>query len=618
MRGQVTAMAPKTAPTRRDTLKTLTAAGALLALGPLGCAGAEPVYFLHGVASGDPLQDRVILWTRAQPENGEPVALSWEVAAEEDFTTIVQAGTATALPEKDFIVKVDAGGLTPGRSYFYRFKAGSHVSPTGRTRTLPEGDVSAYKLAAMSCSHYATGYYNVYKVIAEREDIDIALHLGDYIYEYGMDGYGGATGKEIGRFVEPDKEILTLEDYRARYGHYRLDEDLQALHAAKPMIAVWDDHETANNTWKDGAENHSENEGPFRARAAAALQAYLEWLPIRENPQDSEQIYRAFDIGNLARLIMLDTRRIGRSKQLEYSTDIPNRSWPFDVSDPENPIALAPGDVPSGKPIASFEVPFDIRTSPPTPVTDLAYVSTLDPTSLPDGIRYLPDAGRFKEEKLADLDRSILGADQELWLAHTLEASAEKGQVWQVIGQQVVMGRTPAADFSDIIDWSKIPEERKSRFQQMSVLAREGLPVNLDAWDGYPAARTRAYADFAGKGRNVVVLAGDTHASWALNLQGEEGAPVAVEFAAPSVTSPGIEAFVPGDPKKIADAFTAASPDLIWADTAHRGYVLVTLSPQEARGEWFFVDTVKSRDFKVNRAKGFKVTPGTHKLVPLA
>lgn len=601
--------------TRRDTLKSLTAAGALLALGPLGCAGKRPVHFLHGVASGDPLQDRVILWTRVQPEDGKAVAVRWEVARDAGFEEIAAEGTAEAAHDTDFIVKADAAGLEPGLPYFYRFTAEEQRSPTGQTRTLPEGDVGSFKLAVMSCSHYAAGFFNVYKTVAEREDVDAVLHLGDYIYEYGMDGYGGPIGQEIDRIVEPDREILTLADYRARYGHYRLDADLQALHAAKPMIAIWDDHETANNTWKNGAQNHDEEtEGPYRARAEASLKAYLEWLPIRKNEDEPERIYRSFDIGNLARLIMLDTRRIGRDKQLSFEDDMPRRRWPFDVSEPSAPVALAEGEDPGTRPVEYFEVPFNMRTDPPTPVTDLAYAKTLNPEALPDGLAYLPDPERFKAELLNDESRSMLGAEQEAWAAAEIQSSAESGQTWQVLGQQVVMGRAPAADLMDVIDWSKMPEERRPFFEAVAWRAEHGLPFSLDSWDGYPPARARLYSQLTQHARNALVLAGDTHNSWAFNLQDETGKAVGAEFACPSVTSPGIEYWVPGDPDAIAARYIPASPDLVWADTSHRGYTLVTLTPDAAEADWFFVSTVKARDFDVRRAKSFRVRTGLHRL----
>jgi alkaline phosphatase D len=603
--------------TRRGALKGLTAVGALAALGGLAHGGQRPLRFTHGVASGDPLQDRVMLWTRALPEDGEAIALNWTIARDAGFRDTVVQGTAWATAATDFTVKIDAHGLAPGERYHYRFVAEGQTSPTGRTCTLPVGDVSRYRLAVMSCAHYAAGYFNVYGAVAARDDVDVVLHLGDYIYEYGMDGYAGDIGEEIGRHVAPDRATVSLADYRERYAHYRLDPDLQALHAAKPMIAVWDDHETANDAWKTGAQNHdAATEGPYRERAEAARRAYLEWLPIRENTDDPQQIYRAFDIGKLARLIMLDTRRIGRDRQLSYSRDVPNRRWPFDVSDPDHPVPMTSEKVTPGPSVKHIEVPFDTRSEPPTPITDLDYIKTLDPDALPEGLRFLPDAERFKAERLQDPDRSMLGETQEAWVAAQLEASVASDQTWQILGQQVVMGRAPAADLMNVIDWTQLPAERRAFYEDAAWRAHNGLPFGLDAWDGYPPARERLYRRIRAAKANAVVLAGDTHNAWALELHDDAGTPVGVEFACPSVSSPGIEYWVPGNPEAVAERYLAASPELIWGDTSRRGFTVVTLEPDAARSDWYFVDTVASRDFTLRRGQSLQTTPKEHHLRP--
>lgn len=265
-----------------------------------------------------------MLWTRVRSTDDKDlrdIPLRWEVASDANFATLVASGETVASAASDFCAKVDAAGLKPGQRYWYRFAAYGQTSPVGRTRTLPTGAVSQVKLAVFSCSNYPTGYFNVYADLARRaeaESIDAALHLGDYIYEYGPDGYASANAKALGRVVDPAKEIVALDDYRRRYALYRGDPDLQALHAALPMIAVWDDHEIANDTWKNGAENHqSATEGEFAARKAAAMQAFHEWLPIRSGA-NREQIYRSFAFGNLLALHMLDTRVVGRDQQLDY------------------------------------------------------------------------------------------------------------------------------------------------------------------------------------------------------------------------------------------------------------------------------------------------------------
>ena len=271
-------------PLRRRTL--LHATGASLgALSLRGFAVDKPAaaHFTHGIASGDPLADRVILWTRVLPGSGNvnPVPCTWQVATDETFDTIIASGEAVARADRDYTVKVDAAGLAPGQSYCYRFVAHGVASPMGCTRTLPVGAVNAFKMAVASCSNYPQGFFHAYRDIAESE-LDAVLHLGDYLYEYPVGEYVNSVAEErLGRKVEPEHEILVLEDYRMRHGLYRTDPDLLAAHAAHPWITVWDDHEMMNDTWRAGAENHDQSEGDFFKRIQAARQAYHEWMPIR-------------------------------------------------------------------------------------------------------------------------------------------------------------------------------------------------------------------------------------------------------------------------------------------------------------------------------------------------
>ena len=315
-----------TTPLRRRSL--LQATGASLgALSLRGFAVDKPAaaHFTHGIASGDPLADRVILWTRVLPGSGnaEAVPCTWQVAADDSFDTVVASGEAIARAERDYTVKVDAAGLAPGTSYCYRFIANGVISPVGCTRTLPVGAVSEFKMAVASCSNYPQGFFHAYRDIAEA-DLDVVLHLGDYLYEYPVGEYVNPVAEnQFGRKVEPEHEILVLEDYRMRHGLYRTDPDLQAAHAAHPWITVWDDHEMMNDTWRAGAENHDEGEGDFFKRIHAARQAYHEWMPIRTGAEgDQGVIYRAFQIGDLADLLMLDTRLVGRDEQLDYAKGI--------------------------------------------------------------------------------------------------------------------------------------------------------------------------------------------------------------------------------------------------------------------------------------------------------
>lgn len=273
--------------------------------------------FYHGVASGDPMMDRVIIWTRVTPEpNDTEIIVRWRVATDVDFTNVVQSGTATATSQRDFCVKVDVTGLSPATTYYYGFVAKGRASLTGRTRTTPTNDVDHLRFAVVSCSNVPAGYFNAYRGIAERNDLDAVLHIGDYIYEYSADttSYGGAIGKRLGRSHQPENEIVTLVDYRTRYAQYRLDPDLRALHQQHPMIHVWDDHESANDAYTDGAQNHQPSEGSWTDRREISKRVCMEWMPTREQPDG--RVYRAIRYGNLAELFMIDTRLDGRDKQV--------------------------------------------------------------------------------------------------------------------------------------------------------------------------------------------------------------------------------------------------------------------------------------------------------------
>jgi len=269
-----------------------------------GPPGPETL-FEHGVASGDPLPDAVIVWTRLSPSVASDVDVYWEIGLDAQLRSRVGAGWTVARAAADYSVKLDVTNLQPGTTYYYRFRALDRISRTGRTRTAPSGRVDHLRFAVASCSNYSAGYFHGYRRIAER-DVDAVIHLGDYIYEGG----GGAV-----RSVEPPREIISLQDYRTRYAHYRKDLDLQAAHARHPFITVWDDHESANNSWREGAENHQpQTEGPWSERRAAALQAYSEWMPIRTD--DPARIFRALGFGDLIDLVMLDTRLWGRDEQV--------------------------------------------------------------------------------------------------------------------------------------------------------------------------------------------------------------------------------------------------------------------------------------------------------------
>ncbi len=523
-----------------------------LGLGVLALRGypimaAAAAHFTHGVASGDPLQDRVILWTRVLPGSGhsEAVQLQWQIAQDENFMQLLAAGDARTGPDRDYTVKVDATGLVPDEQYYYRFICEGVHSPVGRTRTLPAEGVEALSIAVLSCSNYPQGYFNVYKEVAQR-DYDVVLHLGDYIYEYAVGGYANPLMQGKGRDVRPEHEIVTLEDYRMRYGLYRTDADLQAVHQAHPFICVWDDHEITNNTWKTGAQNHNEGEGDFDLRRHAAVQAFHEWLPIREQSSVEDAIiYRSFHFGKLASLIMMDTRLVGRDEQLTHAMGI-------------------------------------------------------------DTLR----------SKLADNRRSIMGETQERWLTNELRRSKEAGVQWQLLGQQLLMGKLNVPLFTD----NELPIEHREaivngRYGTLRERARQGLPYNLDAWDGYPGNRERVFDAITAHGNNVVVLAGDTHSSWAFDLQNQSGDAVAVEFATPSVTSPGFENFMPVLTEEQVQAATlVASPELKYMKANGRGWLELELSAEKTVASWFFVSTIIEQQYDVIADARLETYAGEHQI----
>jgi alkaline phosphatase D len=547
---------------RRRFLRQL-GQGALLA-GASGCrttaeGGQQAVAFLHGVASGDPLAERVILWTRASPlaPGATSFTVHWEVALDSAMRQLVASGVADTGPARDYTVKVDAAGLQPGRSYYYRFGCGGVLSPVGRTRTLPRQEVRQVRLAVFSCANYPAGYFNVYADCAARDDIDCALHLGDYLYEYDRTGYACGDAKALDRLSEPANELVVLADYRRRYAQYRSDADLQALHARLPFITVWDDHEFADDTWQGGAGEHdSKRFGPFSARKLAAMQAYHEWMPIRApEPGRLERVYRTFDFGRLVSLHMLDTRVIGRDRQL-----------------------------------------------------DMAHYQNKD--GVVDGERL--------RRACAASSRQLLGKEQLAWLERSVSASEA---AWQIIGQQVLMARMeypqPVAcgdmsclEYSDLQALARdMPHALTAK--QRAALDCPTLPCYLDSWDGYGAERERVFAIMQRHRKNLVVLAGDTHNAWASDLRDQHGEQVGVEFATASVSSPGVEGSYGGrDPKAVAQMMEQMIAPLYYAQTSRRGYMVVTASSEEVRCDWRFVDTVHQRQYQASTERSLRTLAG--------
>ena len=535
-----------TALTRRN-LFTLAGASAALAATPLA-ARSFGTGFTHNVASGEPSATSVLLWTRYVAE--AETALTWQVSATDDFAKPVAEGSVTASPARDWCAKGVVAGLSPDRWYFYRFLApDGTASPVGRTRTLPEGGSATFRLAVFSCSNFGFGWFNAYGHAAEANDADLAVHLGDYIYEYAAGTYPSTDQANPDRVLAPATEIVALTDYRLRYATYRADPDCQRLHQVLPMIAVWDDHESANDAYRDGAQNHqSETEGDWAARKAAAKQAYREWMPVSDAP------YAAYQVGDLATLFRLDTRLEGREKQFSLETVL------------------------AGK-------------------TDLqAAIAALD---------------AFRDGAWANPDRQLLGQAQDAWLAEGLAASTASGTAWQVLVQQVLIGnlKSPQSLFTQIGEG--LPDYVRQRLTAAAMASKAGLPLNMDAWDGYPAARERVFKAALAADANLIVLAGDTHNGWAFDLT-QDGAKVGVELGVCSVSSPGFESYLSTiKPDVLAAALVAENEQLKWADTAQRGYMVVELTPARATTEYRFSTGVKQRSTKLAGTKRITTEKGS-------
>jgi alkaline phosphatase D len=504
--------------------------------GGSGSAGGETLTtglrFDHGVASGDPLDDRVILWTRATPPIGHSgdITVLCEIAEDADFERIVLSESLRSNADRDFTIKFDAAGLLADRRYWYRFSGEDSVSSVGRARTLPMPGqyTDRMRFAVCSCSSYPHGYFSVYRMIANRSDLDFVMHLGDYIYEYGQDEYGDHPE----RLLDPAHEIVSLEDYRRRYALYRRDVDLQAAHAAHSFVTVWDDHETTDNSYKDGANNHNEGEGDWFERKRVAIQAYFEWLPIRPPTASQDSIYRAFRYGDLADFIMLDTRLEGREKQLD------------------NPA----------------------------------------------------DPARAEQ-------RDLLGQTQKDWFKDQLAVSQG---IWKFVGQQVMFAQLQLLEIQRLS-----PDVPTSDFSPL-------VAINMDQWDGYPSEREEILDFIDEQGiQNTVVLTGDIHTSWANEVYkssaivtgGLIDEPLAVEFVASSVTSPGL-------PDEAADIVSAvlpiANPHMKYTDLKNKGFILMDVTRERSQAEYYYAADISRADqsgVEMDKVKVMSVNAGSSRLI---
>lgn len=542
--------------TRRTTLAGL-AAGTALTLAPLraGAATAEGgALFRHGVASGDPDATSVVLWTRVTTDAAMPV--EWEVAHDPAFAQLVATGRAEANAERDYTVKVLATGLRAGGRYYYRFRAGGMTSPTGRTRTLPVGRLDRLGIALVSCSNYPFGFFNAYAAIAGDAGVDFVLHTGDYIYEYGADEWGAETARQLGRVHQPAHEIVSLADYRQRHAQYKTDPGSQAMHAAHPLLACWDDHESANNPWAGGAQNHQpETEGDWAARREASIRAYYEWMPVREPVagRSRMQFWRGYSFGDLATLFTLETRHTARAEQVDY------RPW-------ANQIASR------------------------------------------------ADAERLERETIGAPGRALLAPELEADLDIALRRSVRAGQPWRLIGNPMPIARTRVPD---VVAQGLLPDPftTPGASDEAKLLAWKGkwnLPFYPDTWDGYEWARERLYAlsRKAGAG-DLVFLTGDSHSFWVNRLADAKGRPAGVELGTAGVTSPGDfigSGFARDLSERLDRAFEAHNPEVEWTDNLHQGYVRLALRRTAALAEFVAVDTLTAPSTATQTLKRFGLT----------
>ena len=506
--------------------------------------------FTHGVASGDPMPDRVILWTRLSlptPPPG-PVELTWQISTRENFAggrtgrTLTDAG-------RDWTVKVDAAGLTPGENYFYRFgikdiESGEITySPIGRTKTLPTGSVRKARFAVVSCANWQWGYFNVYDKIAQDGWYDAVIHLGDYLYEQAANEYGSADGISIGRVHEPANELVSLADYRTRHRQYKTDSALQAVHAMCPMILLWDDHETANDSWKTGALNHQPGtEGNWADRKRAALRAYYEWMPVREPAmgRTRAEIYKSYDWGDLLSLLTLETRLTARVEQIlpeKHASEFSNAE----------------------------------------------------------------DAAAFKQHVIGAPDRPMIGEAQSAFVQGTMAQSKNSGQKWRLVANQILMANLDTPDMTPHLDEATISQLEKvwADVRPFVAMSKYRPPLYADCWQGYPWAREQFYKTVQDAGVNdMIVLTGDAHEFWANDLYTESGKKIGVEIGTSSVSAATMTEYLGDGAKDFAMLVTKENKEARFYDPVHRGFIDLQVTSSKITSDFVAISTVLEREYE--------------------
>ena len=588
----------------RQVLPSLLFLSGLLNTVCLAQLGASS--FPYGVASGDPHTDSVMLWTKFEPGGNPQLTydIAWEVSTSRtDFSAPVASGTHQTSSSNNFTVKVVAGGLQPGTEYFYRFSGYGAVSEVGRTKTLPSGSVNQVRLALFSCANITADAFYAYAKAARKGDFDALVQVGDYIYEYGPGGYPAAETLAATVGFEPNNECVTLEDYRTRYAQYHKQASLRAARASAPLIAMWDDHETANDAYKDGAENHNPaTEGSWTDRVNAALQAYYEWMPVREpGSGNRKEAYRSFDFGDLVSLHMLETRLLARARQLSLAPNTAQVTTRIGqiLGDPallqsySTALGLAPSD-PAFAPALQSAV-----------VGELVYANVVE---------------------MYSGDRDLLGATQLRWLQNEMATSPA---AYQVVGSQTLMGNmtlpgelllelaggtvnpatiekylTPVAKMAAGVPFASLTPAEQAVYTNANP-----LPYNEDSWDGYGKERETILQTSLALGKKLFVLSGDTHNGWLNKLKtmsptrpgvSPQGTVAGIELATPGVSAPGIEKYFPGQEDILRQLFLGYSPGTQFANLAERGFLELTFTPDNVAAKFYFKQTgAGQKDWKV-------------------